>query len=413
MQHFDSVEDAVQNALVTAISSWASGGLPENPGAWLYRVAFNNLLGSLRKSGGRQRILERDADELTSGQGEVDPPRYTGEISDDLLRMLFICCDDEIPGESRLVLALKTLCGFSTPEIALRLFTSEANVHKRLARARDRLRSMPPELDSIPLQSMNSRLPSVRTVLYLLFNEGYLSAQPDQAIRRDLCEEAIRLTTLLAEHSVGAVPETHALLALMHFHEARLAARQDGVGGLLLLEDQDRSLWDRERIRVGLEWLQKSAGGKAFTRFHAEAAIAAEHCLAPSFAQTRWEEIADLYAMLDGIAPSPLNALNRAVVMAEWKGAEAGLALLRELDPPAWLARFHLWDAVLGELHRRAGAFDDARHHLERALTSAPTVAERGLIKSRLDTLGQSSRGNLLPVKELPEGFPAQLRFPA
>ena len=163
--------------------------------------------------------------------------------------MLFVCCDEAIPRESRLVLALKTLCGFSTAEIALRLFTTEANVHKRLGRARERLRETPPDVETPPLETLRSRLPGVHAVLYLLFNEGYLSAHAEQAIRRELCDEAIRLTTLLAEHPVGAVPETFALLALMHLHAARLGSRVDAAGGLLLLEEQDRSLWDREQDR--------------------------------------------------------------------------------------------------------------------------------------------------------------------
>ena len=289
-----------------------------------------------------------------------------------MLRMLFVCCDDAIPPESRLVLALKTLCGFSTAEIALRLFTSEANVHKRLARARDRLREAPPDVETPPLETLRSRLPSVHGVLYLLFNEGYLSAHAEQAIRRELCDEAIRLATLLAEHPVGAVPETFALLALMHLHAARLGARLDGMGGLLLLEEQDRSLWDRERIQLGAEWLERAASGEVFSRFHAEAGIAAEHCFAPSFAETRWKEIADLYAMLERIAPSPLHTLNRAVAVAEWQGPEAGLALLEGLAPPAWLAGSYLWDAVLGDLHRRAGNAETARHHRERAWPRRP-----------------------------------------
>ena len=203
--------------------------------------------------------------------------------ADDMLRMLFICCDDAIPRDSQLVLALKTLCGFSTAEIALRLFTSEANVYKRLARARDRLRKTPPDIETPPLDTLQGRLPSVHAVLYLLFNEGYLSAHAEQAIRRELCDEAIRLATLLAEHPVGAIPETFALLALMHLHAARLPARCDGMGGLLLLEEQDRSLWDRERMLAGAEWLRRSADGDVFSRYHAEAGIAAEHCFAPSF----------------------------------------------------------------------------------------------------------------------------------
>jgi RNA polymerase sigma-70 factor (ECF subfamily) len=173
----------------------------------------------------------------------------------------------------------------------------------------------------------------------------------------------------------------------MHFHGARLTARLDGMGGLLLLEEQDRSLWDQEQMGLGATFLQKAARGETFTRFHAEAGIAAEHAFAPSFAQTRWEEIADLYAMLDRIAPSPLSALNRAVAMAEWRGPEAGLALLKAIEPPPWLLGYHLWDAVLGELHRRAGHEEEARYYIERALASARTDAERELLRRRLASL--------------------------
>ena len=203
-------------------------------------------------------------------------------MADDTLRMLFICCDDAVPRESQLVFALKTLCGFSVSEIALRLFTSEANVYKRLSRARDRLRQIDPDVDTPPLDILQSRLAGVHAVLYLLFNEGYLAAHADEAICRELCDEAVRLTTLLAEHPVGAVPETYALLALMHLHASRLGARRDAMGGLLLLEEQDRSRWDRDRMRLGAEWLARSATGDVFSRFHAEAGIAAEHCFAPS-----------------------------------------------------------------------------------------------------------------------------------
>jgi RNA polymerase sigma-70 factor (ECF subfamily) len=164
-----------------------------------------------------------------------------------MLRMLFVCCDPDIPWESGLVLALKTLCGFSTAEIALRLFTSEANVHKRLGRARDRLRQTLPDVELPPLQELGTRLAGVHAVLYLLFNEGYLSAHAEQTIRRELCDEAVRLATLLAEHPIGAVPESFALLALMHLHLARLGSRVDATGGLLLLEEQACSGWKDPR----------------------------------------------------------------------------------------------------------------------------------------------------------------------
>jgi RNA polymerase sigma factor (sigma-70 family) len=382
LHHLALAEDAVQAAFTAALETWTSRGLPEDPGAWLYRVAHNRLLGDLRRRAGRQRILEATGE--GTEQGDPPPSHFPTEVRDDMLRMLFVCCHDAIPLESRLVLALKTLCGFDTAEIALRLFTTEANVHKRLARARERLRAVAPDIETPPLPDLRSRLPGVHAVLYLLFNEGYLAAQGEEAIRRELCEEAIRLATLLAEHPVGAVPESFALLALMHLHAARLDARVDGAGGLLLLEEQDRTRWDRDRIQLGLQWLARAASGDVFSRYHAEAGIAAEHCLAPSFRQTRWQEIAELYAMLERIAPSPLHTLNRAVATAEWRGPEAGLALLRGLEPPGWLTGSYLWEAVAADLHRRAGDLEQARSHRERALDLAPTQAIRDLLGRRL-----------------------------
>lgn len=383
VEHLALVEDAVQSALESALAAWSARGAPDDPTAWLYRVAYNRLVEELRRRTGRARILERAGAELGD---PADPPtaRFADEIDDDLLRMLFLCCDEALPPESQLVLALKTLCGFSTSEIALRLFTSEANVHKRLARARERLREAAPALQTPPLAAMRSRLAGVHAVLYLLFNEGYLSAHPVEAIRRELCDEAIRLAELLADHAVGAAPETFALLALMHLHVARLGARVDATGGLLLLEEQDRSRWDRDRIAIGAAWLERSATGEVFSRWHAEAGIAAAHCFAPSFAETRWDEIAELYAMLERIAPSPLHTLNRAVAVAERRGAEAGLGVLDGLSPPGWRVGSYLWDAVLADLHRRAGHRAVAAQHRERALASAPTDAVRGLLRRRL-----------------------------
>jgi RNA polymerase sigma factor (sigma-70 family) len=384
VRHIELVEDAVQSTLLAALTAWTEQSLPDDPGAWLYKVAYRRLIQDLRQKSGRLKILERAAGDFSDGAGHPEKHFFPDEIRDDVLRMLFVCCDEDIPWESQLVLALKTLCGFSTAEIALRLFTSEANVHKRLGRARDRLRQAPLDVETPQLEKLRSRLPSVHGVLYLLFNEGYLSAHAEKAIRRELCDEAVRLAALLAEHPVGAVPESFALLALMHLHVARLGSRVDGMGGLLLLEEQDRSLWDREQIRLGLEWLARSAGGDVFSRFHAEAGIAAEHCLAPTFPQTRWKEIADLYAMLERITPSPLHTLNKAVAVAEWQGPEAGLAVLDGLAPPASVSGSYLWDAVLGDLHRRAGHSEIARQHRERALGSAPTDAVRELLRRRL-----------------------------
>ena len=284
------------------------------------------------------------------------------------------------------MLALKTLCGFSVREIALRLFTSEANVYKRLGRVRSRLRKLQPRLGELTGEQYSSRLPAVNKILYLLFTEGYLSSHTEQAIRRELCNEAIRLAVLLAEHPVGHDLETFALLALMHLHMARMTSRQDGSGGLLLLEEQDRGLWDQKEIQVGLEWLAKSAQGDNFSRYHAEAGIAAEHCLAPSFQETRWDRVVGCYSLLEQIVPSAIHKLNRAVAVAEWQGPAAGLAVLKGFEPPTWLAGSYLWAAVLADLHRRCGNTQTAKGFRDVAFKSAPTPAVKELLQRRLRT---------------------------
>jgi RNA polymerase sigma-70 factor (ECF subfamily) len=384
MQHIEAVEDSVQSALMTALESWPVAGLPDNPSAWLHRVARNALIGEMRQRSGRRRILEQNAKEDIPTPEDGPEAFLAGEVQDDLLRMLFVCCDDAIPVESQLVLALKTLCGFDTREIALRLFTTEANVYKRLGRARSRLRRQPRRGWELAGEQLSSRLPSVNRILYVLFTEGYLSSHAEMALRRELCDEAIRLAEILGEHPSGQDPETFALLALMHLHASRMTAREDASGGLLLLAEQDRNLWDRQRIQVGLAWLARSARGDRFSRYHAEAGIAAEHCLAHSFQETRWDRVAECYALLERIVPSAIHRLNRAVAVAEWQGPAAGLAVLEGFEPPTWLAGSYLWAAVLADLNRRNGNSWKAMRYLDVALQSAPTPAVRELLERRL-----------------------------
>ena len=383
-RHLEAIEDAVQSALLAAVESWPRGVVPDNPAAWLVRVAYNQLAGELRARIRRSELAAEHLRTELAPPSEVSIAVLSGEVSDDLLRMLFVCCDDGLSVESQLVLALKTLCGFDVREIAERLFITEASVYKRLGRARERLRESPLLAADLTNEQLASRLPAVQTVLYTLFTEGYLSSHADDAIRRDLCQEARRLTTILAAHPLGATPQTFALLALMHLHEARMPARQDGSGGLLLLEEQDRSLWDQGGIAVGLSWLARAAEGPVFSRYHAEAGIAAEHCLAPSSRETRWDRIVECYELLDRVAPSALHTLNRAVAVGEWRGAAAGLAVIDGLSPPFWLLGSYPWAAVLSDLHRRAGHADLAAQHRATALDAAPSEAIRASLARRL-----------------------------
>lgn len=405
LRRTEAAEDAAQDALLAAMNAWARSGPPEQPAAWLYRVARNKLLDDLRRREHRNLSLDDDsqpAHEEGHGHGDTlvdrwaDPnaepdARFGGEIADDELRMLFVCADDAIPAESRLVLALKILCGFSAQEIALRLLTTEDNVHKRLARGRERLRELNPAFDTPSPPELQTRREAVLRVIYLLFNEGYSSTHTEQPIRRELCAEAMRLCLLLAEHPTCGSAEVDALLALMHLHAARFDARTDGQGGLLLMEEQDRSRWDTAMIGQGIAWLRRSTRGTVYSRYHAEAAVAVEHCLAASFEQTNWPAIVGAYQTLERLEPSPLHTLNRAIAIAQWQGPQAGLDVLRAMTPPAWLARYYLWDATLGELERRLGRIELARWHLLRALDAAPHRAERDLIRRRLEACAPPS----------------------
>lgn len=383
-QWLEDVEDAVQQALLKALENWSHKEVPHNPSAWLYRVSHNELMDKLRQYPRQQQLLQQHGEML--GESFEPAPEFLddNQIQDDLLRLLFACCDASIPSETRLVLALKVVCGFDVREIALRLFTSEANVYKRLTRARQRLKQQTFAPDDLNREQFAARLPAVHHILYLLFTEGHLSHHLQNSLRKELCEEAIRLTSLLHHHPIGQTPETCALLALMHLHMARMDARQDESGRLLLLEEQDRSRWDQAHIATGIAWLSQSAQGTVFSRYHAEAAIAADHCMAPSFAATPWEKIARAYSRLERIAPSPLHTLNRAVAVAHWQGPEAALSLLQTSEAPPWLLGNYQWSAVLADLHRQAGHSEEWEHHAKKALSQAPTEAVKESLQRRL-----------------------------
>lgn len=381
------IEDAAQSALLAGLNTWSHQGLPDAPLAWLHRVAHNAYLGDARRNARTESLTATRTSDL-EGPTAMD---------DDLLHMLFVCCDERIPVESQLVLALRTLCGFDAREVAARLLTTEANVRKRHTRALESLRSRPrPPANTeahdepyglrteLSARELERRLPAVQLVLYLVHTEGYLSAQPHAAVRAELCRESIRLTSMLAEDPVGATPSTFALLALMHLHTARLPGRTSAAGDLLLLEEQDRALWDRDQIAEGLVWLEKSATGDQFTRYHAEAGVAAEHALAPSFRATRWDRIVACYALVDAHAASPMYTLNRAVAIAELDGPAAGLAVLRAGPDSSRLNDSYLHAAVLADLHHRNGDLKQAALLRERAYAKAPTPHVRALLERRL-----------------------------
>lgn len=375
-------EDVVQASLMQALQVWAHHGLPDDPARWLYRTARNRAIDAIRRERVESRLLPQIAGSEHASHDR--DPQFDDEIGDEPLRLLFLCCHEAVPAESRIALALRTVCGFSTIEIARGLLTSEANVQKRIARAKQRLRDEPGAWETPGLDPLRGRLDAVLATIYLLFNEGYCASQSDEPIRRDLCEEARRLARMLALHPVGSDPRAPALLALLCFHTARFDTRVSDAGRLVLLDAQDRSAWDWALIREGMSWMARSADGRAVSRYHVEAAIAWEHCRAASFEATDWSRIAGLYAALERIAPSPLHALNRAIAVAHRDGPAVGLALLEAMPPGDVPANYPLWPAVVGELRHRAGDPTGAERAWTEALARGPGRADRELIERRL-----------------------------
>jgi RNA polymerase sigma-70 factor (ECF subfamily) len=377
------VEDVVQAALVQALETWSRRGVPEEPAGWLYRTARNLAIDALRRERTHAQALPRLAEDADWESPPLEA-HFADEIGDAPLRLLFVCCHEAVPAESRVALALKTLCGFSTAEIARALLTTEANVQKRIERARDRLRELDVDFDTPAAAQLRARQDAVLAVVYLLFSQGCYVTHDDLPIRRDLCEEARRLARMLAAHSVGDVPAVHALLALMCFHAARFDARVARDGAIVLLEEQDRSAWDWSDVREGMAWLARSAAGDELTRYHVEAGIAWEHCRAPTFADTDWRRITELYDSLERIAPSPLHALNRAVAEAYLHGPLAALELLSAVPPERVPARYPGWHAVIGELQFRLGRHSAAARAWREALRLTTARADREFLRGRL-----------------------------
>jgi RNA polymerase sigma-70 factor (ECF subfamily) len=305
--------------------------------------------------------------------------------------MMFSCCHPKLPEEAQLALILNILCGFGAPEIAAAFLTGRATVEKRISRGKKALAGAK-RLFDLADADFATRLATVQRALYLLFNEGYHGASAATPVRAELCEEAIRLTALLSEHPSGATPATHALAALLCLHAARLPAKLDSAGDLSALDAQDRSRWDAGRVAEGLGLLERSARGDEVTPYHLEAAIAAEHVSAPTFATTNWAAIVSLYDKLMAIAPSPVVALNRAIALGERDGAERGLEALRAIDDSERLAAYPFYRAAFGELELRRGDGAAAAKHFQAALAVARNQAERRFLDKRIAAATQASR---------------------
>jgi RNA polymerase sigma-70 factor (ECF subfamily) len=383
--HLDLAEEVVQDALLKALSQWPFNGVPDNPGGWLFRVARNGALDVLRRNAAFRDREAAIARELTRLPDTPDP--LPSSIEDDELRMVFMCCHPDLPADARVALSLKTVGGFSVQEIGGAFLTAPSTIAQRLVRAKRLIREQRIGLDLPHESDLVARLDSVLEVIYLLFNEGYNAHAGDDLIRQDLCGEAIRLGRLVAGHPAVAAPASHALVAMMAFQAARLGARVDQGGELVLLEDQDRSLWDRRLIALGFAHFERSADGPRLTTYHLQAAIAAIHATAATPGDTRWTEVLELYDDLMRVNPSPVIALNRAVALARVKGPSEALAAVAAIEDDPSLANYYLLPSVKGRLLSELGDRPGAAACYREALARPCTEPERRFLLRQLQRL--------------------------
>jgi RNA polymerase sigma factor (sigma-70 family) len=385
IEHLSLAEDVVQEALSRALETWPYRGIPEKPSAWIMRASRNLALDVIRRQKSF-RAKEAEIAQLMERDGSAGETATFSEheIADDRLRMMFVCCHPVIPPEAQVALALKTLCGFSVAEISHAFLTTEAAIAKRLTRAKQRIEEAQIPFEIPTGDELARRLDSVLQSLYLLFNEGYKASSGEKLVRGELCEEAIRLTELLAQHPAGNHPKTHALLALMLFNAARLAAREDDRGNLLRLEEQDRTRWDQAMIARGMSHLRESAAGGVVSEYHLQAGIAACHATAKDYQSTDWARILSLYDRLMEFDDSPVVALNRAVAVANVHGAKTGLEAVRAIRDGKKLDSYYLFHAVIGELEMRLNNREAAAQEFRKAFELAETKPERALLLKRL-----------------------------
>jgi len=383
MQHIETAEDIASDTFLQASETWGIKGLPENPAAWLYTVAKNKAKNYLK----RDKILsdkiipQLQYTTATTHEAEID--WSDANIRDSQLKMMFAVCHPSIPPEAQVALALRILCGFGIGEIASAFLTNKETINKRLHRAKEKLRIENIALE-LPLPAeIDNRLDAVLKTLYLLYNEGYYASQNENVLRKELCSEAMRLTFLLIENERTGLPQVNALFALMSFHASRFDARLNEKGELILYEDQDEKLWNRELIEQGEHFLRRASRGDRLSRYHLEAAIAHWHTDKKD-TREKWESILQLYNELLMLEYSPIVALNRTYALSKANGVEEAITEAEKLD----LSQNHLYHALLGELYKGIDK-DKARSHFASALKLAKATEDKQLIQRKIIALDQ------------------------
>jgi RNA polymerase sigma-70 factor (ECF subfamily) len=379
----DLAEESMHEAFAAALESWRLGGIPEKPRPWLISTARFKAIGALRR---RARFDGAQSDLALYTEARIcETPEETGEIEDDRLRLIFTCCHPALPPEGQVALTLREVCGLTTEEIARAFLVTPATLAQRIVRSKAKIREARIPYEVPTPQELPERLDAVLQVIYLVFNEGYSAAAGAEVTRAELTGEAIRLGRLLTE--LQPEPEIVGLLALMLLQESRRAARTSPDGELILLEHQDRSLWNREQIAEGVALLRKALNSRRFGAYTLQAAIAAVHAEAESVVATDWRQIVAIYDQLVRIQPSPVVHLNRAVAIGLRDGPEAGLAHIDTVLEEGELANYYLAHAARADMCRRLGRTAEARASYEKALALTQQEPERQFLQERIRQL--------------------------
>lgn len=383
---FDLAEEAMHEAFASAIEQWPEAGIPANPRAWLISAGRFKAIDAMRRRARFDASLGELAARLDSPAPDAHAVLEKSDgVEDDRLRLIFTCCHPSLAPEARIALTLREVCGLSTEEIARAFLTAPATLAQRIVRAKSKIRTAGIPYHVPARADLPERLDAVLHVIYLVFNEGYAASSGDSLTRAELCGEAIRLERLLVE--LLPEPEVQGLLALMLLQESRRAARASAAGDLILLEDQDRSLWDSGLAREGIELVEKSLASQRFGPFTLQAAIAAVHAGARTADETDWPQIVALYDLLLRTSPSPVVELNRAVAVAMRDGPATGLGLVDAILARGQLADYHLAHAARADFCRRLGRVAEARRSYHRAFELTQQEPERRFLQRRLDEL--------------------------
>ena len=395
IHNLEMAEDVVQEAFLKATQVWKFA-LPENPSAWLMKVAKNKALDTVRRQQSFRQYSHEVANRLEiEAENTIDHFFHDTEISDSQLRMIFTCCHPLLKEEDQVALTLKTVSGFGTREIAKALLTNEETIQKRLYRAKQFIQEKKIQFEIPAGKELNQRLDIVHAILYLLFNEGYNSSKSDELIQYDLCAEAMRLCKLLVEQPSITSSASPALLSLMCFHAARFKSRLDEHNSIVLLSQQDRTKWNHELIKIGSHYLNLSSTGNSISVYHIESAIAAEHSNTKNFKDTNWKRLLQSYELLLQMKPSPIVELNRAVVMAEMGNVESAIENILSINKIDQLSASHyIYSAVLGDLYKRINDTEKATEYLLEAYSLTTSDAEKKLITKKLEEISLRITGN-------------------